>query len=523
MTDQVMRDVLTADDRLDDVGRARMWSRLEDRIATPAPRAARWPFAVGFAACAAAVIAVWMVRRAPAVDGWEAPADATLTMRIGPHTDAALIGPGRMRVIGEAGDVTRVRVERGTLLAEFSGGPGRALHVEAPGMQVDVVGTLFAVEIEAARTCVSVAHGRVRAVIDERETSVDGGQQACTHESAPRAIEPRMRETLERHAAIVAVGHPAEPAPAPAPAPAIASAAPSAAPPPDEHPAIAAAEPHDVAPHDVAVHDVAAHDLAPHDVAPHVAAPHDVAAHEVAPHVAAAHAAAPRIVVPHVVAPAPAPEPEPIAPAAPAIASTDVVPAAPAVDAPKSEPPKPAADAPKSAPPKPAPAAPQPAPAPPSADELYRAAEGALARRDTAAADRALAELVATSPSSPLVGQALYERARIAYQRRAWPDARRLLDTLAKRSDPALAESGHYLTCRIAVDSHDRDAARCLADFRVAYPRSPHDRDVLGTLAQLALASGGCAAARPHVAELASRYPHSALAAAWRAKCPETP
>src|SRR4029077_4150234 len=64
MTDQLVRDVLTADDRLDDVARARVCSRLEDRIAPPAPRAARWPFALGLAACAAAAIAVWMVRRA---------------------------------------------------------------------------------------------------------------------------------------------------------------------------------------------------------------------------------------------------------------------------------------------------------------------------------------------------------------------------------------------------------------------------------------------------------------------------
>jgi outer membrane protein assembly factor BamD (BamD/ComL family) len=181
---------------------------------------------------------------------------------------------------------------------------------------------------------------------------------------------------------------------------------------------------------------------------------------------------------------------------------------------PKPEPPKPE-------PPKPEPAKPEPPkPAPPTGDQLYRSAEAALARQDVDAADRALATLIANEPSSPLVAQALYDRARIAYNRRAWAAARQHLDALATIKDSPLAESGRYLTCRIAVEAHD-DAVRCLRDFRAAYPRSPHDRDVLGTLAQLAHASGGCAAAREYTAELARRYPHSTLAAAWRDKCPE--
>ena len=160
-------------------------------------------------------------------------------------------------------------------------------------------------------------------------------------------------------------------------------------------------------------------------------------------------------------------------------------------------------------------------PPPPSADELYRAAEAALGNRDAPAADRALAQLVATAPTSPLVGQALLERARIAYERHAYSDARHHLDVLASLPDRSLAEPGHYLTCRIAVESRAPDAASCLVAFRVAYPGSAHDRDVLGTLAQLAYATGGCGGAASYVAELARLHPHSALAAAWQTTCPE--
>src|SRR5262249_52502578 len=113
---------------------------------------------------AAAAIAVVVVRRSPDDRSLLAPDDTTLTTHLGPHTRAALVGPAQLRVVGTPGNVTTVRLDRGTLLAEFTGGPGRALHVEAPGMVVEVVGTLFSVEIQAAKTCVAVAHGRVEVV-----------------------------------------------------------------------------------------------------------------------------------------------------------------------------------------------------------------------------------------------------------------------------------------------------------------------------------------------------------------------
>lgn len=124
-------------------------------------------------------------------------------------------------------------------------------------------------------------------------------------------------------------------------------------------------------------------------------------------------------------------------------------------------------------------------------------------------------------PASALADQALFERARIAYQNRAFPAARRFLATLATLRGTPLAEPGQYLDCRIAVQAHDDDAERCFVAYRAAYPRSPHDLDVLAVLAQLAHARGGCSAAQSARDELVARYPRTDHAAAWRSRCPE--
>lgn len=129
--------------------------------------------------------------------------------------------------------------------------------------------------------------------------------------------------------------------------------------------------------------------------------------------------------------------------------------------------------------------------------------------------------MVAEHPGSTLIDQAIYERARIAYARHAWVEARRRLDELAAIPNTPLAEPGRYLACRIEVEAKDADAARCLAEYRTAYPRSPHDLDVLGLEIELVYAEHGCDGARSLVADLVASHPDAALAGAWRARCPE--
>jgi outer membrane protein assembly factor BamD (BamD/ComL family) len=156
-----------------------------------------------------------------------------------------------------------------------------------------------------------------------------------------------------------------------------------------------------------------------------------------------------------------------------------------------------------------------------TATSLYHAADLALAARDLARADNLLAALVAQFPDSALLDQALYERARIAYQRHAWADAQRQLDRLAALPATPLAEPGAYLACRIAFEAGDGSAEPCLAHYLARYPRSPHELDVRGLLTELAFRAGGCAAARSPASELIQRYPDAALARGWRQRCLE--
>lgn len=168
--------------------------------------------------------------------------------------------------------------------------------------------------------------------------------------------------------------------------------------------------------------------------------------------------------------------------------------------------------------------APAPAPAPPpTADDLYAAAERALGAGNLAEADRVLGRLVVEFPRSSLVDQALYERARIAYQQRKWATARRHLDQLAAVPRTTLAEPGQYLACRIAVQAKDGEAIGCLNDYRTAFPRSPHDLEALALIVQLTHASGGCAGAAIRIDELVRTHPKSRLAVAWRTRCPVQP
>jgi outer membrane protein assembly factor BamD (BamD/ComL family) len=153
------------------------------------------------------------------------------------------------------------------------------------------------------------------------------------------------------------------------------------------------------------------------------------------------------------------------------------------------------------------------------ADEaLFREAESDFARELAAAG--ALAKLLAEMPESPLVDQAIYERAWIAYKKHAWDDARVHLAALRALSPTPLAEQGRYLECRIAVETQQPDATACLERFRVIYPQSAHDLEVMGLLVELRAAAGGCAAARGMIDELVLRHEGSAPARAWAQRCP---
>jgi hypothetical protein len=116
--------------------------------------------------------------------------------------------------------------------------------------------------------------------------------------------------------------------------------------------------------------------------------------------------------------------------------------------------------------------------------------------------------------------QALYERAQMAYRSHAYQQAQAALASLARLPSTPLAEPGAYLACRIAVETNASGADACIAAYRRAYPRSPHDLDLLGWQIEEAARGGGCARAAPLIGELMRDHWGSQLAHAWQRRCP---
>jgi ferric-dicitrate binding protein FerR (iron transport regulator) len=237
MNEELQR-IMTADDRLDDVARARIWSAVDDRLAAPVVVRRRRAVviaaavAVVAAAALAVIVGIAVVRR-PDVVGrtvLSAPEASTLSTVVG-HAKVALVGPARLEVV-RADTASTVSLQRGTLLVQFDGGEGRSMRVEAPGMTVEVVGTLFAVEVGAVATCVSVTHGRVRVETEAAGArDVIEGQRACSNGKAT-PIPPLVEDALERHAKQIALAPSPPPSPSPPPPPSPAPLTPAPAPAP---------------------------------------------------------------------------------------------------------------------------------------------------------------------------------------------------------------------------------------------------------------------------------------------------
>ncbi len=160
------------------------------------------------------------------------------------------------------------------------------------------------------------------------------------------------------------------------------------------------------------------------------------------------------------------------------------------------------------------------APAEVTAQTLFREADRARAAGNGALALRTLRMLVTRFPRDRSAAAARYE---LAYMEHAADDPDAALGDLAAVDDPALDEPARYLRCRVLAPRAPTAADRCFADFRRQFPASPHDADALATQAALALAHGGCPAARAPLAELARRYPAHRSIVRLRASCREPP
>ncbi|MBL0220298.1 MAG: hypothetical protein IPQ07_41315 [Myxococcales bacterium] len=149
--------------------RARGWSRIQGDVENPQHRA-------GPRAGGAPALALRRARRrrdvvdrdprAPSVgDAHDADltvvADAMLTSRLGPHARAALVGPARLELLGPPGDARPRACMRARCSPSSKAEPG-ARWIEAADLVVEIVGTLFAIEVHGDEACVAVSHGTVR-------------------------------------------------------------------------------------------------------------------------------------------------------------------------------------------------------------------------------------------------------------------------------------------------------------------------------------------------------------------------
>ncbi|MEO8703163.1 MAG: outer membrane protein assembly factor BamD [Kofleriaceae bacterium] len=455
----LVRAAMTHDDRLDDITRARVWNAIEDRIAAEPAPRSRRGLVIAGGLCAAAAAAAIVVFAVPRDNA---------THSIAVVRDATLSSP--------IGPYTRAAIVGPAELA-IVGTPGEATAVQLRSgtfVAEFTGGTGRSLRVETPHAVVDIV-GTVFAVTVGDATCVavsHGRVRVTTAALAVLEVGAGSRYCTDAGASAIPPELEqtlqrhgqvitARVVEPPKPAPIVT-------PLPPESPRIAA--PPRIAP------------------TPRIATP-------------------PRIPAPPRIAAPPPPPPtriEPVAKIEPAPSRTIEPTPAPPIATPPVE-------------------APRPPPAPATADELYRTAETALAKRDAGAADRAFDRLVTAYPASPLVEQALYERALIAHRAHAWGTARRHLDRLLALPAPRLAEPARYLACRIAVEAHDGEAASCLVDYRRSYPRSPHDRDVLALLVQLDHAANGCAGARARIAELVRRYPTAPLATAWTTRCKVSP
>lgn len=227
--EEELKQAAQLDDRLDEIRRARMWGELERKLdadvdgtgtgtGTGTVTASGWRrtvsgrrrtvilVAASGAAVAAAVIGAVVAANAwwPAGDGgmrvaaakqvFEVPVAATARAQLGAAA-VTLHGPARMQV-ERADQVVDVVLERGSMSGEYDGTRGGRMRVRTPHAVVEVVGTLFDVEVETTATCVAVAHGAVRVRADRADRMVSGGESWCTDAKEARAVAPVVEERM---------------------------------------------------------------------------------------------------------------------------------------------------------------------------------------------------------------------------------------------------------------------------------------------------------------------------------------
>jgi len=425
-----------------------------------------------------------------------------------------VIGPARLEVAHAAPDLVELRLLRGTLLGDYDHQAGSTLVVRSADAAIRVVGTVFAIEADAASTRVSVSRGAVEVVARGRTVRVEAGRSWATGDPAVGPISTASAAALAAHE----VGMPLPPATSGTvlveglPASASARVGPYLLDPAPLAARVAVGKFSAlVEGADGSVTRLSAEVASGGTSRAQVARTPDTRVTALPggePHARPVGPAA------AVTVPAPrrevrvSPPPPPLAPAEPPSASPPPPPLAPADPPSTSISPPP----PPPAPPPPSPPA-VPVPRPVSASDLYAQAEAAMQGGDERTATASLAKLVAAYSGDPLADTADYELAQLAFRKQDVAGARaRLEHVLARTADPTLRELASYLRCRVDLAASRPEARACLETFRRDFAASPHDAEVLAVLASIVAAEDGCRAALPLFASYLQAYPRGPFA-----------
>ena len=416
------------------------------------------------------------------VDSLQVPAGTAIRARLRDKVRMTLVGPAELVVLVSRPDLIEVALRKGTMLATYEGARGGVFRIRAPDAVVDVVGTLFAVQTrEGAATAISVVHGRVAIKSPHARAPVFVSANEAITMDAPEVsvIEASTRERLIAFENTSTSEQPQGPEVARSGEKARLLVAPKT----HGIPPVAIAPP--VPP------------VAPSPpVSQNPGARPDVSAQ---PGPSFAEPLAPEPSVPSEIAPAAPTKPQPLSPAGRSQPQRQAErPAETTVVAPSNEPPR--------------------------ARALYLQAEAAMRRHDSAEVRALLERLVAECPGDSLVDVARYELAQLAVNRRDWTAAIAGFSQVGSHAhEPAVREAAAFAACDTNVVAQRKEEAyACLRAFRGTYPQSVRDAEVLAQLVALASHRGDCRKAVEWADEYAHRYPSgtfSADVATQRQRC----
>jgi TolA-binding protein len=495
--------VLSADDQLDDLTRARVGDKLGASMEQAAAKAGAAPLwhrrgvqLAAVAACLALVtgLLLWQASRRPAeaprqsavakhqpghrvilpraivqgsgpwhdpklvfgqkVERLAVPAGVALRASLTERAELTLYGPLALVVKQAAGDRIELQLDSGILIGEYKGSKGSSLVIRSPGAVTEIVGTLFAVEAHEGQSRVSVSRGTVRVQSAGKTTAVSRRQSWSTARSRLGATPPSVVALFAKHERLPELAQ------------------------------VRAAEP-----------EGAAQGERPAPKTKRAAAQRK-------PRV---RRAAPVAVAPVAVAPVALKQP-----AASAVAEQPKPTVSPAEQPKTAEQPAQPHAQPHAQP-----------PTPQSASVLYSAAEAALKQRQHDKAEQSLSVLIKAHPRHTLADAARYDLALLLLKRGARTRAEPLLRQIP--STARFAGPAHYLRCRIKREQGKRAAAiACYSAFRSAYPASPYAYQALVTLMRLAAAHKDCERVKRLTGEYLSDYDvgkHVEEARRLRARC----